>query len=239
MNKLWWLIQGELVRLVKYKIIYFGVAVSLIWILVIAFQDANQARQMLPLLVVTDAGMMSVILLGTSFYYEKQEHTIQSLLMAPLSLTQILISKMVTAICLALVSLIIVGGFAVVFHQLSFQLILLLLAILVVVLSHTAIGYLLILSSKDFLSMLVKFAGVMLLFYTPTFLLALQVIPADLSWLALLSPSYAGEYLIRGSFMPQNMGYMVFGFIYLFLLGSSLYVFYVYPRFKKQAVEGV
>ena len=70
MNKLWWLIQGELVRLVKYKIIYFGVAVSLIWILVIAFQDANQARQMLPLLVVTDAGMMSVILLGTSFYYE-------------------------------------------------------------------------------------------------------------------------------------------------------------------------
>lgn len=238
MSSLLHLVKGEIIRLFKYKIIFFGILVSLIWLLVIGFQTPEQAQSIIPLLIVTDSGLMAIILIGASFYFEKQENTVKSLLVSPVSLVQVLIAKVISAIFTAFISLIIVVGFAIVFHGLEVQILKLLLYILVVVISHTAIGYILILRSKDFMSMLVKYAGLMLLFYTPTLLLALEIIGNDLEILALISPSYSGEFLIKSSFVELDVLKQIVAFGYLMVLGLGIYFGYVYKKFKKVAIEG-
>lgn len=238
MSSLLHLVKGEIIRLFKYKIIFFGILVSLIWLLVIGFQTPEQAQSIIPLLIVTDSGLMAIILIGASFYFEKQENTVKSLLVSPVSLVQVLIAKVISAIFTAFISLIIVVGFAIVFHGLEVQILKLLLYILAVVISHTAIGYILILRSKDFMSMLVKYAGLMLLFYTPTLLLALEIIGNDLEILALISPSYSGEFLIKSSFVELDVLKQIVAFGYLMVLGLGIYFGYVYKKFKKVAIEG-
>ena len=238
MSNLFYLVKGELFRLVKYKTIFFGVLASLLWVAIISFQSIEEAKQIIPLLVITDSGMMSVILMGANFYFEKQENTIQSLLVSPVSLTQVLIAKIIAAMSIALISLVIVGGAAMIIHSVSFQIVKLLLAMVVVVTSHTAIGYIVIFRSKDFLTMLIKFAGIILLFYVPAILFLLNILTEEWELLAFLSPSYAGEYLIRSAFAETKIGYQMIGFIYLTALGIGLYQFYVFQQFRKVSIEG-
>lgn len=238
MNSLLKLIKGEIVRLIKYKILFFGMLVSVIWLLIIAFQTKEQAQSIIPILIVTDSGMMGIILLGASFYFEKQENTVKSLLVSPVSLIQVLIAKIVSAIVSALVSLTIVVGFAIIYHGIEVQIIKLIFYALAIVISHTAIGYIIILKNKDFLSMLVVFSGVILLFYVPTLLKSLEILTSDYEILALLSPSYSGELLIRSSFNEIDWVKQLLAYIYLIVLGIGIYIGYVYKKFKKVAIEG-
>jgi ABC-type multidrug transport system permease subunit len=190
MNNILNLIKGEIIRLVKYRIIFFGILVSLIWILIVAFQTPEQAKGLIPLLVVTDSGMMAIILIGAGFYYEKQENTIKSVLVSPVSLSQVLISKIVSAVVMAFISVIVVVGSAIIIHGISVSIFELILYVLVVVISHTGLGYIVILKSPDFLAMLVKLSGLILIFYLPTLLVILKIIPENLEIFCLLSPPY-------------------------------------------------
>ena len=239
MNNLVGILRGEIKRLIRYKILFFGIFVSMIWILIVAFQNPPQAKDILPILIVTDSGMMTVLLIGSSFYFEKQENTIQSLFVSPVSLSQIVIGKIIAAIFAASVSLLLVGGFSYFFHQLDIQILKLIGMMLVIVLSHTAIGFLLILTSKDFLTMLVKFSGLILVFYAPILMISLGMIPLSWQWIAFLSPSYAGEYLVRSCFETASVAKQLVAFIYLALLGIGIYRFYVYPRFQINVTKGV
>jgi len=238
MSSLLHLVKGEIIRLFKYKIVFFGILVSLIWLLVIGFQTPEQAQSIIPLMIVTDSGLMAIILIGASFYFEKQENTVKSLLVTPVSLVQVLIAKIFSAIFTAFISLVIVVGFAIIFHGIEVQIIKLLLFMLSIVISHTAIGYILILRSKDFMAMLVKYAGLMILFYTPTILLALEIVSIDFEILAFVSPSYSGEFLIKSAFIQLDTFKQVIAFVYLMGLGLGIYGGYVYNKFKKVAIEG-
>jgi fluoroquinolone transport system permease protein len=232
------LIKGEIYRLFKYKIIFFGMLVSAIWLLIIAFQKPEQAAALIPLLVVTDSGLMAIVLIGAGYYFERQENTIKSVLVSPVSMGQVLLSKIVAAIFTATVSIIIVVGFSIIIHGIEVAILKLILFMLAVVVSHTAIGYIIILRSKDFLSVLVKYMGLVLLFYLPTLFFILGVIPENLEILALLSPTYSGEYLIGSAFSDTRTLYQLLAFGYLVALGVGIYWGYVYPKFKKIAIEG-
>lgn len=238
MNSLLRLVKGEISRLLKYKILFFGMLVSFIWILIIAFQTKEQAQSIIPILIVTDSGMMAIILLGASFYFEKQENTVKSLLVSPVSLNQVLIAKIISAIVSALVSLTIVVGFSIIYHGMEVQIIKLIFYALAIVISHTAIGYIVILKNKDFMSMLVVFFGVIILFYIPALLVSLDIISPDNEIFALLSPSYSGELLIRSAFKEVDGIKQLLAYIYLMVLGTGIYIGYVYKKFKKVAIEG-
>jgi len=93
MNNIWKLFKGEIVRLFLYKVVFFAVLVSSIWVLIISLLSASEVKTLLPFVVVMDSGLMSIILLGPMFYYEKQEGIAKSLLVAPISVAEILIAK--------------------------------------------------------------------------------------------------------------------------------------------------
>jgi len=238
MTKLWQLIKGEILRLFRYKIVFFSVLVSLIWILIIALSDNEAAIALVPFLVLMDAAMMSIILLGSSFFLEKQEGTMQSLLVTPVTLVSVLVAKIISALFMTLLSFLIVIGSTYIFHDFHAPVLLLLLYTLLVVMSHTALGYVITLFSRDFMQMLFRYMGIFLLFLIPMVLVLIDVIPQDYDFLVLLSPTYSGQILFQSTIITVEPWKVVFASIYLFLIAITLYPTVVFRKFQKVALEG-
>ncbi|MBU0997370.1 MAG: ABC transporter permease [Firmicutes bacterium] len=238
MNKMLHLIKGEILRLVRYKIIFFAVLVSAIWVIIIALSDEATALALGPSLILMDAGLMSVILLGSSFFLEQQEGTLHALLVTPVQLYKVLIAKICSAMFMGFLSLIIVAGSILIFHGPMISILPIIFYTFLVILTHTAIGFLLILHSRDFMAMLVKYMGMVLLFMLPVLLVAVNVVPDEYEFLTLLSPSYAGQVLFQSTVKTVETWKVIFSVSYLALIPGLLYPLLVYKQFVKVAIEG-
>lgn len=238
MNKLFPLLIGEITRLFKYKISIFGIIVSLIWVAIIASVDAQTAKAILPFLAMLDAGMMSIILLSASYYLEKQEGSLSSMLVSPVGLTPILLAKLLSAVFSALLSMVFVLGAGLVFHGVEVSWLKGTIYLFAIVSSHTAIGYWITLRNQDFLTMLIKFMGLALLMMAPSLLAMLGVVNDSLRFVFYVSPMYSAQVLIESLFTPVAVLEQIFVSIYLFALGGGIYTFVVYPNFKKQVIGG-
>ena len=238
MSNLWKLFKGEIYRLAKYKILFFGVLVSAIWVLVIALVSKAEAESFIPFLIVMDDGLMAIVLLGSMFYYEKQEGIAKSLLVTPITVNQVLIAKVAASIFSGLISVVFIFLAALVFHGLVINILLAIIYMVLAVIAHTAIGYLIILGSRDFMGMLVKYMGVVLLLIAPTILVALNIIPANLSFLAILSPSYASQLLIESIFQATDLWKILLAVGWLLAIGGLLYPFVITKQYQRYALEG-
>lgn len=238
MRNFWIVFKGEAIRLFKYKILVFGSLVSLLWVLILALSKETEAVALLPFLIVVDTGMMSIILMASSFYYEKQEGTIKTLLVAPVSVVQILLAKMVASLISSVISMILIGLTMLVVHGVWINYALALLYVSVTTLAHIAIGYLLIFKSRDFMGFMMKYMVVVLAFMIPSLLVALDLIPSTWRFLAFLSPSYAGQFLVDSLFVDVSLWKILAAFSWLIALSGVLYPVFVYPQFKDYAVKG-
>jgi len=238
MAKFWRVYKAELHRLFRYKIIFFSFLVSAIWILILALSDAEVAEGLTPTLIVMDSGMMSILLLAASFYFEKQEETIKSMLVTPVPLSLILIAKIASAMTAGIVSMLAVAGFAWIVHGIETNLLLMGVYVLFIVAGNTAIGYYFILISKDFTGLIVKIAGVLMLFYVPSLLVPLGLMPDKYAIVALLSPIYAGGRLIESLYKTVPSVEVWISLCYLGLIAGILYPFVIYKKYQKVAIEG-
>ncbi len=238
MNKLWIVFKGEVIRLFKYKILLFGSLVSIIWVIILALSQEEEAVSLLPFLLVLDTGMMSIILMASSFYYEKQEGTIKTLLVSPVSVAQILLAKMMASLISALISMTLIGLTMLIVHGTVINYALAFAYVSVTTLAHVGIGYLLIFKSKDFMSLLMRYMVLALVFMAPSLLIALDLIPDSLQFLAFLSPSYAGQFLVDSLFIQQPLWEILLALLVLSALSAILYPLFVYRQFKDYAVKG-
>jgi fluoroquinolone transport system permease protein len=238
MNKFWRVYKAELYRLFRYKIIFFSFLVSAIWILILALSDAEVAEGLTPTLIVMDSGMMSILLLAASFYFEKQEETVKSMLVTPVPLALILLAKIASAMTAGIVSMLAVAGSAWILHGIETNLLLMAVYVLFIVAGNTAIGYFFILISKDFTGLIVKIAGVLMLFYVPSLLVPLGLLADEYAILALLSPVYAGNRLIQSLYESVPNQEIWISLLYLGLLAGILYPFVIYKKYQKVAIEG-
>jgi fluoroquinolone transport system permease protein len=107
MSSLKRLVAGELKRLVRYKILPVSLATAILWIVLLLFLSESEAREAAPLIIFIDVAVMSILLLGASHHLEKQEGTIRSMLVMPVSPGQILAAKTISSMVLAVESVII------------------------------------------------------------------------------------------------------------------------------------
>ena len=237
MNKVVKLVRGELVRLYKNKIIPVSAVVSLIWILLIVFSSTEEVAGLLPMILVLDAGMLEIIYLAASFYLEKQEGSLKSLFVSPLSAEEILVSKIIVSLITGLVSsALLVLTFRLV-HKQDINFLWLFLSLLFITLSHSLLGFVIILNCRDFAQMLGIYAAYALLFFLPTVLFLLEIIPGNLEILLLVSPTHSAFVLAQKAFGEGNWGQAVGALAYLAVLGAGLY-WYVIGKFKEHAVQG-
>lgn len=238
MNNLLYLIKGEIIRLYKYKILVIGLIVSFIWVLIIGLSDAQTAKELVPLLIFMDAAMMCIILNSASFYLEKQEGTIKTLLVAPIRVTDIIIAKAVSALVMGFISAVVVVTSTLLFHNIEVKILLLLIYTIIIVASHTAIGFAITLYSKDFGEMILNYALFALIALIPTLLFSLKIIPESYVTILLISPSHAGQMLLNSTFKSVEIYIVLISIAYLVAITVILYTTIIYKKFRKYAIEG-
>jgi len=241
-KKLLTLISGELQRSVKYKVLTVGAGLSFLWLIIIFIvrNDTDSLNMLLPLFIFSDAVLMSVILIGASVFFEKQEGSIRSLLISPVTPTQILISKIANSVIISMISALVVSVGAVVITDVTINIPLLMLYIIITVSAHAAIGYALSLVSKDFNAMLVNYIVFAMVFVIPPLLIMLGVIPERFELLALLSPSEGGSVLINSVFSGTDTEWYKIAIAVVYQMAFAFLVmrYFVHPRFVNNAVRG-
>jgi fluoroquinolone transport system permease protein len=239
MGKLLRLIRGETIRLYKYKILPVSLATSVLWIVLFLFISAEEAREIAPLVIFIDAAVMSVLLLGASHHLEKQDGTIRTMMVMPVSLGQIITAKTVASMFLAVESAFITSLAMFLIHRITFNYAWLFLFVAISGAAHAAIGFVLSLVSRDFSSMLGLLAAYMFIFTVPSILFSFQVIDARYEWLLMISPSHSANHLIAAAVNGVDKpGLVIAGCLYLVILAGVLFKFAVYPKFRDNAVRG-
>ncbi len=239
MNYLLKLTSGEINRLIKYKILPVSLITSFLWIIIFLFISKEDARNIAPLLIFIDVSMMSILLIGATLHLEKQEGTIKSMMVLPLSVGQILVAKAFASILLGIESVIVTSLALYLIHGITFNYLLLLLFVFIAGGAHVAIGFFLALSSKDFSSMLGLLMAYMFPFAIPTILFTFGVIEKKYEWFIMISPSHSASNLITSVVINEyDWTKIIASNIYLLILASLLFVFTVYPKFKDNAIRG-
>lgn len=233
------LTRGELNRLIKYKILPISLATAVIWIILFVLISAEEALALAPIFIFTDIAMMLVILVGASFHLEKQEGTIKSMIMMPVTLTQILISKIISSMVLGLIALVVTTLSLYVIHGIFINIFLLLVFIVIASAFHAALGFSLALLSKDFTSMLGILISYMFIFTIPTLLFSFNIIDQGYEWILMLSPSHCASLLINSTVLNTfEVGKTLFSIVYLIAGCFLLMRYVVYPKFKSISVRG-
>jgi fluoroquinolone transport system permease protein len=233
------LIAGELKRLMKYNILPASLVTVIIWIVLLLFLSEKEAREIAPLLIFVDVAAMSILLLGASHHLEKQEGTIRSMMVMPISPGQILAAKTIASLVLAVESAVITSAALFFIHRITFNYAVLLLFVAIAGTAHAAIGFVLSLRSRDFTSMLGLLMGYLFLFTLPSILFRFGVIDAKYEWLLIISPSHSANHLITSAVSGEfKIAATITGCLYLTILAAGLFKYAVYPGFKDNAVRG-
>lgn len=237
MNKSFHIFLSEVRRLIDYKIIYFGFVVTFLWVIVLAVTNEQEAISLLPQLLILDAGLMTIILIGSSFYFEKQEGTLKAILVSPVQTIHVILAKVCASLVPSLLSVSLMTLTMGIIHAYWLSFPLALLIIMMATVAHLSLGFILMFTSPDFMSLLVKYTLFAFLLYLPSILVPLNLITPDWEWIALISPSYAAQYLIQGLFVNISSMNLWLSVLFLIALPSLLFPLYIYPQFKKETMR--
>ncbi len=238
MNNFLRLTLGELNRLVKYMILPISLVTSLIWIIVFFLINAKEAMSLAPLAIFTDVALMSVVLIGAAHHLEKQEGSIKSLFMTPVSIGQILAAKVISSMVLAVESFIIIAAALYFIHGITFNYLMMFIYIVIASCAHAAIGFFLSLISFDFSSMLGYLMAYMFVFAIPSVLFSFGMINEKYEWILFVSPAHSASVLIGSAITGDGeLWKIIFAVCFLVILSAVLFRSAVYPKFKRGSIR--
>ena len=233
------LIAGEFKRLTKYNILTASQATAGIWVLLLLFMSAREALRIAPLLIFVDVSAMSILLLGASHHLEKQDGTMKTMMVLPVTTGQILAAKTCASVALTLGSAVATAVALYLIHRITFNYAFLLLFDIVACVDHAAIGLVLSLRSRGFNAMLGLLMAYMFVFTIPSIMFSLDVIDARHEWLLMISPSHCANHLMRAVVSGDiSTGTAIGACAYLTILAAVLFKFAVFPSFKDNVVRG-
>ncbi len=238
MNSLGLLIKGEFQRLIKYKIFQVGFAVSVLWILMLFLIGKENAGIFVPIFIFMDISLMTVLLIGSSLFYERQENTLKTLLITPVKLSHIIFSKLLSSIYIAFQSTILIALVASFFFGVDINLLLLLLFSILISCAHAMIGFLFAVWLKDFASLLAAMMLYMVIFAFPSIFYAFGVLGRTWEMVLIFSPTHASLLLIDYAFYAEvRLGLIVVSLIYLTSISYVFGRYLVFPRYVEKAIK--
>lgn len=244
-NRLKVLVKGELVRLNKYGVFSVSILVAFIWGVVLFLVNDNILAAILPMVLLIDATMMSVMYIGAEMHFEKSESTISTMLVTPVTNNQIVASKVIANIIhnsisssLIILVFFIASEFSFI-PNLGINILLLLMGVILITATFTITGLVLSYYQKDFTGMLVNMFVLVIFLMVPAILLMFGVLDGAF-WenAMLLNPFTVAQELIGGGFESYeftyryyiSLGYMIFG-------GLAVFFFLAIPKFQNYAVR--
>ncbi|MGD9901310.1 MAG: ABC transporter permease [Spirochaetales bacterium] len=233
------LLIADLMRLKKYNILQISTIFAVIYAVIIGFTSAAEATALVPLLVFIDATMMSIIMLGASLFFEKQEGSLKSVMVAPVKLWEVIASKVLSAVLLSLITAIIVGGAAILIHGAQINLALLAVYAFLGAMAHVMIGFVLVIWSKDFNALIINYILYVLIFTLPALFVLTGLIPSSWEFIIYISPAYIVELLLNTA---AGQALSVWGLIgsiaYLVAISVVIFKFFVTKKFKQYVMRG-
>lgn len=239
MNRLVLLTTGELQRLHKYNVTSISFGVALIWALLLYFIGDELLPTLLPMVLLIDATMMSIMYVGAIMYFEKSESTISTLLVTPATKDELLLAKIISNTVHNIFSSgLIILAFTLL-SDLKMNYLLLLIAVLLSTAVHTVIGICMSYTTKDFTRLLMRVITFAFVLIIPTILFFFEIIEG-LFWeiINLLNPINGALELLSVSFGDIDVTWKYyFSLAYLIVGGIALYYFYAKPKFQEYAVR--
>lgn len=244
-NRLWELVKGELNRLSKYGVFSMSIIVAFIWGVVLFLVSDNLLGALLPMILLLDATMMSVMYIGAEMHFEKSESTISTMLVTPVTNAELVVSKTIANVIHNFISsgLIIavffIAGELDFVANLGMNLFFLFLGVILATATFTIGGLVLSYYQKDFTGMLVNMfiGGIALML--PAILLIFGVIHGEF-WenAMLINPMTAAAELVNAGFSGYEFTFRYFiSLAYIILGGTGLYLFVAVPQFQNYAVK--
>src|SRR5690554_4625020 len=176
MARLGILVKGELDRLNKYNLFTATSVVLLIWLGLAWLLNAEEIKMFVPIILLMDATMMTIALVGATLFYEKKEHTLNSILVTPVRVDEYLLAKTIVSVINSLITVIALSAAVYFLKDFSFNFLLVGAAVVVITAFHTMIGIWFSYYSKNFSSLLVNFIIYVFIFVMPSVLAALDII---------------------------------------------------------------
>ena len=239
-KKMFTLLKGELVRLNKYNVTTITIAITFVWFIILYFVEDNGAlNTLLPMIILVDTAMMSIIYIGSVLFFEKSEFTISTLLVTPVKYADHIIAK-VLAITIETIfsSLLIVLVFyfirdiTVVWWALA-------IALILPTMLASLVGFAISYHTKDFTSLLSWVMGYVFLTFIPIILNYMDLVFKGDFWryfFLILPVGSALEITAVAIGEPITLAfYIALGVT--FISTGLLYFLYVLPKFKDYAVK--
>ena len=232
------LLRGEFQRLLKYNIIQVSFGVSVLWVLILFLVGKEETDVFLPLVVFMDLTMMSVLLMGVSLFYERQENTLKTLMVTPAPMWGIALSKVIASVYLALQSVVVVVGVSYFAFDITFRLLPLFGFVLIISLSHGIFGFVLSLFSKDFNGLLALIVSYMIIFAFPSIFYALDLMSEAVEPILLISPTHVALLMIDYGFHKAVDTFeLIYGTLYLIVGSGLLWKYLIIPIYPIKGVK--
>jgi len=231
MNNFKTLFVGELQRMQKYHILTASIVVAFFWIGALHLLEIDDLSFLFSMIVFFDLVSMSIIMVGVTMFFEKQEGVLKSLFVAPINRTEFLSSKTLGNLVSNLITISIVYLYAVIFREININMIGLLGAVLLIGLFHSLVGFLIIYRCHDFTEMLVAMVAYFLIFTIPIILEIMEVIGGIFSYLIFLIPTKASAVIMEAVTGETAFWEVLFSVVYL-IIGSIILAYFVLKKFK-------
>ncbi len=232
MNRLIPLVKGEFDRLNKYNLFTANFVVLLLWVGFAWFFEGEELRMFLPAIFLLDATMMTMLLVGATLFYEKQEHTLNSIMVSPVSEDEYLLTKIIVNVINSLITVVFISAALYLIKDVTYNYLLLVPAITMVTIVHTLIGIRLSYYANSFTSMLVNFIVYVFLFLFPSLFAMLDIIGPEAAKYLIILPPEISNILISTIVQDVEPWKLVFGYVYLAGLSFIFYRFIVKPKFN-------
>jgi fluoroquinolone transport system permease protein len=231
------LLVGELQRMLRYHILGAGFVVALIWLLVLHFTEVIGVATMLPLLLFFDATSMAIILVGVTLFFEKQEGTIRSLQVSPINRTEQIMAKILGNILTVVQTLVILYLYAWFFKEIKLSFVALLLAVILIGVFHSLVGFLLTYRARGFTELLMGMFVYFFAFMFPVVFEQIGLIQNEVvRGILYLLPTKASLILLNASAGGIEAWEVYFSAFYLVAV-SGLLFYYVLKRFNEFALK--
>ncbi|MTI49284.1 ABC transporter permease [Sporosalibacterium faouarense] len=237
MNNFLVLLTGEIQRMKKYNILGASLLVSIIWIGVLHFTEIENVSNIFPLLIFLDATSMSMLLVGVSMFFEKQEGTLKSLLISPINKNEYILAKVFSNVVSNIITLGILYAYARIFKEIDINVLGIFSAVILIGFFHSLIGFILTYYSKDFTGLLMGMLKYSFVFMIPVLLQEVGIIKSELIGKILyIIPSKSAMVLLKSSAGGIDIWSILLSTAYM-ILGSVVIYYFVSKKFDKFAVK--
>ena len=231
------LVKGEFTRLNRYNLFTANFVILLFWVLLAFFLEGDVLLRFIPFIFLMDSVMMTILLVGATLFYEKKEHTMNSIMVSPVSENEYLLSKIIASVLNSLITVAFISIAVYVVKGVTFNYFLVIPAVLTVTVFHSIIGIRLSYSAKDFTSMLINYMIYVFVFAMPPIFAMFGLIDESISRFFLLLPPEASGIIINAAFMETELWRILAGYVYLIVLSVILYFYVVKPKFNEYLMK--